>query len=579
MPKSEWKLELGAQLTGPKTIQFNVWAPHAKKIEVVLQKVPPPLGPPKGGGTFCLQKDARGYHSGVLKGYGAGTLYLYRLDGAKERPDPVSRLQPQGLHGPSCVVDPQAFSWSDANWKGLPQTDLIFYELHIGTFTPEGTFEAAIEKIPYLKQLGITCVEIMPVAQFPGKRNWGYDGASLYAVQNSYGGPEGFKKLVDACHAQGLAVCLDVVYNHFGPEGNYLRDFGPYFTPKYHTPWGDAVNYDDIASGEVRRFIIDNALYWITEYHIDVLRLDAVHAIFDFSAIPILEELHTAVQRQAQDLGRQVQIIAESDLNDPRMITPVTAGGFGLEVQWSDDFHHAVHAFFTKEKQGYYQDFGKLEDIAKALRDGFVYEGQASAFRQRRHGRPLKNVPKSKLVICTQNHDQIGNRALGDRLSMHLSLQDQKITAILFLLAPNLPLLFMGQEYGETAPFQYFIDHEDAALAASVREGRKREFFDCGWKDVPDPAAEQTFQNSKLKWDLIHKNPHKELLQFYRDLIEMRKKHKLAGAVCEVEYDEARQWLRWTYPDLKIEISFSDKRAYNFVHDKGHPEIPKKRLS
>ncbi len=547
------EMQLGANPSGPQTIQFKVWAPHVAKVEVVMGDGALP------NDLFRLQKDQNGYHTGTLRGRGAGTLYRYRLEGKIERPDPASRLQPQGVHGPSCVVDPSAFSWTDSSWKGLRYEDLIFYEIHVGTFTSEGTFEAAIEKIPYLHQLGVTCVEVMPVAQFPGKRNWGYDGVNLFAVQNSYGGPEGFKKFVDACHHQGLAVCLDVVYNHLGPEGNYLRDFGPYFTTKYHTPWGEAINYDDAYSDKVREFIIHNALYWVREYHVDALRLDAIHAICDFGAYHLLEEIQDRVQEEAKRLGRLVHVIGESDLNDPRIIQPKKKGGYDLSGQWSDDFHHAVHAYLTQETHSYYQDFGRLQDLALAIQKGFVYEGQYSSFRKRCHGRAFKNLSPLKLVVCTQNHDQIGNRALGERLSVLTSFENQKIMAVLLLLAPNTPFIFMGQEYGETSPFQYFVDHQDHNLLQAVREGRKNEFSFSNFKTMPDPGSEKTFQNCKLNWEFLKKSLHRELFELYQDLIKIRKHYfSEAEAVSEVIWDEQAQWLSWAYKHLSIAVSFAD---------------------
>jgi maltooligosyltrehalose trehalohydrolase len=563
-----WSLDLGANFLKSGLLQFKVWAPYVNHMEVVLGS----------GQGFVLKKDEWGYHTGTLNDAAPGLLYYYRLDGKNERPDPVSRFLPESVHGPSCVTDPSQFRWTDRSWRGLAREDLIFYELHTGTFTPEGTFESAIAKIPYLKKLGITCIEIMPVAQFPGKRNWGYDGASLYAVQNSYGGPDGLKKLINACHLAGLAVCLDVVYNHLGPEGNYLRDYGPYFTPRYHTPWGEALNYDDTSSFGARRFILDNALYWITEYHADALRFDAVHAIYDFSARHILEELQDEVQRQAKALGRQVHVIAESDLNDPRLIRPKERGGYGLSGQWSDDFHHAVHAYLTGERNGYYEDFGSVEDIAAAMEKGFVYDGKFSHFRKRRHGAPFRE-PMSRLVVCTQNHDQVGNRALGERLSTLVSPADQKLAAVLLLLSPQIPLLFMGQEYGETAPFQYFIDHEDPALVMSVQEGRKREFeaFAFSGNEIPDPASEKPFRDSQLQWELPEKGMHRELLEFTRVLIHLRKKYRLASRPCRVRWDGKKQILNWTYrlaggKKLGIRISFPD-RAISFSGPKAASRI------
>jgi maltooligosyltrehalose trehalohydrolase len=398
-------------------------------------------------------------------------------------------------------VDPQAFEWTDLSWCGLPLSDFIIYELHVGAFTAEGTFDAVIPQLRYLKEtVGVTAIEVMPVAQFPGCRNWGYDGAHPFAVQSSYGGPDGLKRLVNACHATGLAVILDVVYNHLGPEGNYLGDFGPYFTDRYKTPWGSAINYDGPDSDAVRHYVVSNALYWVTEYHIDALRLDAIHGIFDFSAVHILKELTVAVHQQAASLGRQVFMIAESDLNDSRIIDPPSHGGYGVDAQWNDDFHHALRVTFTGEHTGYYQDFHGLKDLRTALQEGFVYQGQPSTYRRRRHGNSSQHCHPSQFIVFAQNHDQIGNRATGDRLSAQLSFEALKAAQALVLLSPNLPLLFMGEEYGETAPFQYFIDHGDPALVEAVKQGREKEFAHFNWRpeDIPHPQDPATFERCRL---------------------------------------------------------------------------------
>ncbi len=536
---------------------FKVWAPncHTVDLKILNRKFPQPIP---------MKKSGNEYFSVLVPGVKARDQYFFILDQIKERPDPKSRFQPKGVHGPSAVTAPQSFKWTDGKWKGLPFEDLIFYELHTGTFTPEGTFRAVIEKIPYLKKLGITCIEIMPVAQFPGKRNWGYDGVNLFAVQNSYGGPDELKRLVNACHRAGLAVCLDVVYNHFGPEGNYLRDFGPYFTKKYHTPWGEAVNFDGPESREVRRFIIENALYWVTEFHFDALRLDAIHSIFDRSKKHILQEVKERVEAQAKKLKRNIYVIAESDLNDSRIIRPKRQKGYGLDGQWSDDFHHAVHAYLTGERNGYYQDFGHLADIAKALQSGFVYDGKRSRFRKKRHGNKVSDLNPRKLVVCIQNHDQVGNRAFGEMIGSLIPFEKQKLAAVLLLLSPNTPLIFMGQEYGEQAPFQYFIDHEDPDLIRAVREGRKREFLSFGWKSIPDPASVKTFSASKLKWKLNQKR-HKEMLGFYQDLIAFRKKHLNHAVLEKVKFDDRKKTLHWEFRTgsrqlVSVSISFSNKK-------------------
>lgn len=548
---------LGAVKLRPGLYSFSVWAPFCSKVELKLFLVEIET-------LIAMEKDDEGYFHTEVSDISPGTRYLYVLDGEKKRPDPASHFQPDGVHGPSCVVDPDIYKWKERQWKGIALQDLIFYEAHIGTFTPEGTFAAAIQKVPYLKKLGVTCLEIMPVAQFPGKRNWGYDGVGLYAVQNSYGGPEGLKKLVDACHRAGLSVCLDVVYNHLGPEGNYLNDFGPYFTKKYHTPWGDAINYDDRESNHVRRFMIENAIHWICEYHIDVLRLDAVHAIFDFSAKHILQELNDALQDIAQKLGRLVQVIAESDLNDSRIIRSKKQGGYGLSGQWNDDFHHAVHAYLTGERQGYYEDFVRLDDISKAIKEGFVYDGKYSSFRRRYHGNSVKDIVPEKLVVCIQNHDQVGNRAFGDRFSTLVDFDKQKLAAALLILSPNTPLLFMGQEYGEKAPFQYFIDHKDANLIRAVREGRKEEFASFGWENIPDPESARTFLDCKLNWNAKGENQGCYLLCLYKDLIALRKKMLLGARLSRVWSDERSSWLAFEYTGIEqfrlgIVVSFLNR--------------------
>jgi maltooligosyltrehalose trehalohydrolase len=460
----------------------------------------------------------------TVESVGADAEYVFTDGADRVFPDPVSRSQPRGVHGPSRVTDTEKHEWADIWWRGVSMEELVIYELHVGTFTPEGTFDAIIPRLPELKALGVTAIELMPIAQFSGARNWGYDGVDLYAPHAGYGGPGGLTTLVAAAHEAGLGVILDVVYNHVGPEGNHLDAFGPYFTEKYHTPWGRAFNYDGANSDEVRRFIIDNALYWITEYHVDGLRLDAVHGIFDVGARPVLQELTSAVHDQAAYLDRTVVVIAESDLNDARLLRSVTEYGFGLDGQWSDDFHHAVHAALTGERNGYYADFGSVSAIAESLREPFVFEGQYSAFRHRRHGSSSVGIPRCRFVVALQNHDQIGNRAVGDRLAAILPPDKRRLAAALLLLSPYVPMLFMGEEYGETAPFQYFIDHGDPSLVASVRTGRLGEFAAFEWKDaVPDAADPATFDRSKLDWSLATLPGHPQTFAMYRDLLSLRR--------------------------------------------------------
>jgi maltooligosyltrehalose trehalohydrolase len=515
--------KLGATRLGDGRCRFCVWAPFAESVEVRLLSPRERLEP--------LTRTRQGYHCGVLDGVEPGALYRFRLDGDLERADPASRLQPQGVHGPSQVVEP-AFDWTAEGWRGLPLRRYVIYELHPGTFTAAGTFDTAIERLDDLAALGITAVELMPVAQFPGERNWGYDGVYPFAAQNSYGGPQGLKRFVNACHERGLAVVLDVVYNHLGPEGNYLRDFGPYFSEAYRTPWGAPINFDGPHSDEVRRYFIENALYWLTECRIDALRLDAVHAILDFSARTFLEELAEAVKLFAESLGRHIHLIAESALNDTRLIRPPELGGFGLDAQWNDDLHHALHAVLTGERRGYYCDFGRFEQLLKALREGFVYDGGYSEYRRRRHGNSSRAIPSHRLVVFAQNHDQVGNRMQGERLSRLLPFEALKLAAGIVLLSPNLPLLFMGEEYGETAPFPYFVSHSDPDLVEAVRRGRREEFAAFGWEgEPPDPQAQETFQSAKLNAELRRTpGPHRCLWEFHRRLIALRRGGGLLSA-------------------------------------------------
>jgi maltooligosyltrehalose trehalohydrolase len=493
-----------------------VFAPSAQAVEVRL------LSPAER--VVPLTRDVFGYHHAVVDGVRAGALFLYRMDGRIERPDPASRRQPHGVHGPSMVTDPGAHAWGDREWRGIPLSSYILYELHVGTYTPEGTFDAVIPRLDSLVELGVTAVELMPVSQFPGKRNWGYDGVYPFAVQESYGEPEGLKRLVDACHRRGLAVVLDVVYNHLGPEGNYLSDYGPYFTDRYHTPWGSAINFDGPCSDEVRRFFLENALYWLREFHVDALRLDAIHGIMDFSASPFLSELAAAVSDLRKEGDRMAYLIPESDLNDARVVTPRDEGGFGLDAQWSDDFHHALHTLLTGERDGYYSDFGGIGHMARAFSDGFVYSGQYSVYRRRRHGNTTRHLPAGRFVVFAQNHDQVGNRMRGDRLAGLVSFESLKLAAGVVLLSPFLPLLFMGEEYGEVAPFLYFVHHGDADLIEAVRKGRKEEFAAFGWKgEIPDPQDEETFLRSRPDPSLRTSGNHALLFELHRELIRIRK--------------------------------------------------------
>jgi maltooligosyltrehalose trehalohydrolase len=509
-------MKVGANLLGSGSCEFIVWGPFSNSIELRI------ISPEKR--VFQLRKEKNGYWITVVNGILPGALYLYSLDGNRDRPDPASHFQPEGVHGPSQVIDHSLFQWEDKGWKGIPLPEMVMYELHVGTFTREGTFDAAVKRIDELKDLGINTVEIMPVSQFPGERNWGYDGVYLFAVQNSYGGPEGLKRLVNECHKKGVAVILDAVYNHLGPEGNYLWDYGPYFTNKYKTPWGMAINFDDAYSNEVRDFFIENAVHWFKNYHIDALRLDAIHGIYDFSAKPFLQELAEKVEELSCTLGRRFYLIAESDLNDSRVIKPGELGGYGIDAQWCDDFHHCLYTLTTGEKQGYYVDFGRLEYLVKSLREGFVYSGQYSEYRKRNHGNSSKDIPASKFIVFSQNHDQIGNRMFGERLTGLVSFESLKLAAGTVLLSPYIPLLFMGEEYGENAPFLYFVSHSDPDLIEAVRKGRTEEFKSFLWKEEPpDPQDVETFIKSKINWEKREKNDHKILLNFYKNLIKLRK--------------------------------------------------------
>ena len=504
---------------GEGRCRFLVWAPLAAQVEVRLVSPREELVP--------LKRGERGYFSAVVAGVEPGSRYFYRLHGQQDFPDPASRLQPQGVHGPSQVVQPD-FSWDDGHWSGLPLADYVIYELHVGTFTPEGTFDAIIPHLDDLKDLGITALELMPVAQFPGGRNWGYDGVYPFAVQNSYGGPEGLKRLVNACHQRGLAVVLDVVYNHLGPEGNYLANYGPYFTGRYCTPWGPALNFDGPDSDEVRRFFIDNALFWSAEYHIDALRLDALHAIVDLSPQPFMAQLAATVLQAREGWKQKFYLMAESDLNDVRLVRSPDLGGYGLDAHWNDDFHHALHTLLTGEQAGYYEDFGRLEQLAKAWREGFVYSGEYSRCRRRCHGSSSRDIAPERLVVFAQNHDQIGNRLGGERLSQLISFEALKLAAGAVLLSPFLPLLFMGEEYGEGAPFWYFVSHSDPAFITAVRQGRREEFAAFQWPgEPPDPLDEATFARARLDHNLRQEGNHRILLEFYRKLLRLRRELKL----------------------------------------------------
>jgi maltooligosyltrehalose trehalohydrolase len=518
--------------------RFRLWAPNAGKVSVEV-----------AGQKFPLRQHEGGWWEADVEAARPGVDYTYFLDDEDlALPDPRSAWQPEGVHGPSRLLDHAAFPWTDAAWEAPPLSAAIIYELHIGTFTPKGTLDAAQDKLDDLRDLGITHVELMPVNAFPGIQGWGYDGVDLFAPHQPYGSPEALKRFVDACHARSLAVLLDVVYNHLGPDGNYLAKFGPYFTAAHHTPWGDAVNLEDAGSHEVRRFFCDNALMWLRDYHFDGLRLDAVHAYTDRSAINFMEQLAAEVHALEAHTGRSYVVIAESDLNDPRLVTAPEAGGYGIDAQWSDDFHHALFTVLTGDRGGYYADFGSLVDLANSLREVFVYDGRYSPYRDRIHGRPVRNLPASRFLGYSQNHDQVGNRAQGDRLSSIVTIGRAKIAAALVLTAPFVPMLFQGEEWAASSPFQFFTNH-NPELGRLVSAGRRKEFVAFGWNpaDIPDPQSPATFQHSKLNWDERTQSPHAAMLDWYRRLIALRRSTPdLADpdlAHVRVRCSDSEQWL------------------------------------
>ncbi|HZY64105.1 MAG TPA: malto-oligosyltrehalose trehalohydrolase [Edaphobacter sp.] len=521
--------------------EFNLWAPKAQKMSVKIGDAVYPMSGP----------DESGWWKAQVEQAGNGTDYAFLLnDDPNAYPDPRGLWQPHGVHGPSRIYDQRAFEWSDERWQGPPLSGAIIYEMHVGTFTEAGTFDAAIEQLDDLVDLGITHVELMPVVEFPGKHGWGYDGVALFAVNSLYGGPDGLKRFVDACHARGLAVLLDVVYNHFGPVGNYTTKFGPYLTDRHCTPWGEAVNFEDAGGDQVRRFFCDNAIMWMRDYHVDGLRLDAVHEFMDRSAIHFMEQLSSEVEILSSMLERKLVVIAESDLNDPRLVKPREAGGYGMDAQWSDDFHHALFTLLHAEKgKGYYSDFGTMEKLAKALTQAFVYDGIYSRYRQRIHGRPINGLSAHHFIGFIQNHDQVGNRATGDRLEHIVGMDCAKIASAIVMTAPFIPLIFQGEEFAASTPFQYFADHEDAAMAKAVLEGRKREFAAFGWDPnvIPDPEKLETFQRSKLKWEERKEGKHGEMLEWFRRLIELRRHSPSLNdgdlSHMKVLFDEEKRWL------------------------------------
>lgn len=501
-------------------VEFTVWASKARKVELVTWGS-------EGEKRHEMTPEWFGYWACTVKDLPVGTRYAYLLDEKERYPDPASLSQPEGVHDPSELVDLMAYEWHDNNWNNIPLNEMILYELHTGTFTTSGDFSGIEEKLDYLIDLGVNTIEILPVAQFSGHRNWGYDGVYPFAVHNTYGGAFELMKLVDTCHQKGVAVILDVVYNHLGPEGNYLPNFGHYFTETYSTPWGHPINFDGPHSDEVRNYFVQNALMWLRDFHFDGLRLDAVHAIFDFSAKHIMREMAESVEELTNTTGKPYYLIAESHLNDVKFVNPVSQGGYALHSQWSDDFHHALHVLATGEKNGYYMDFGAPEQLAKAIQKGFVFDGQYSEFRKKSYGTPTDNSRGEQFVIFNQNHDQVGNRKNGDRLISLTGFEMAKAIAGTMLVTPNVPMLFMGEEYGEQNPFYYFVSHLDEGLNKLVREGRQNE-FKALYDDMnlaPDPASSDTFDKSKLSWSIDEDPWKKAMFNFYKSLISLRKRH------------------------------------------------------
>lgn len=530
---------IGANILPSGEIYFRVWAPKAHSISVVILEG-------NEVKSYPLEAKENGYFDLTLSCPSQTIDYYFCLNDEKQFPDPASQWQPSGVHGPSRVYDQRQFVWNDSHWKGIPLSDYLIYELHVGTFTNAGTFEGIIEKIPHLKNLGITAIELMPSVEFPGSRNWGYDGTFLYAPHQCYGGPNGLKTLISACHQAGIAVILDVVYNHLGPEGNYLDEFGYYFTDHYKVPWGRAINFDGPFSDPVRDYFIQNALYWITEFHIDALRFDAIHGIFDFSASHILDEISTAMHHQSNILGRQIFMTVESDLNDARILRSKQMGGYEIDAQWNDDFHHSLHTLITDNRWRYLSDFGKLEQLSHCIRNGFAYSGQWSQYRHRKHGNSSSDIPTNRFIVSIQNHDQIGNACAGKRLGSFIDLEAYLLASAILFFAPNIPMLFMGQEWNASAPFYYFTSFEDHQLAENITNSYIKESNHGSAKKF-DPQNPLTFEHSKLDWDEKDRPEHLGAFRFYQALISFRHKHRWLQNVdkgdIDVMFDEEKKWL------------------------------------
>jgi maltooligosyltrehalose trehalohydrolase len=551
------------------THEFAVWAPRPERVELVL-----------GRERLPMERDEHGWWRRTVADAGPGSRYGFSLDGGEPLADPRSRSQPDGITGLSEVVDPNAFSWRDGRWRGLALPGAVLYELHVGTFTEAGTFDAAVERLPHLVDLGIDAVELMPLAEFSGERGWGYDGVGLFAVHHACGGPDGLDRFVDACHAHGIGVVVDVVYNHLGPEGNHLPEFGPYLTDRHRTNWGDAVNMDGPGSDEVRRFLCDNARMWLRDHHVDGLRIDAVHAIVDDSATHILEELATEVDALAAQVRRPLFLIAESDRNDPAYVRNRDAGGMGLDAAWADEWHHALHAALTGERDGYYEDFGPLGLLAKALAQAWVYDGTWSPHRQRHHGASPAGLDGSQFVVSVQNHDQVGNRARGERLGAIACPSRLRVAAALLLTSPFVPMLFQGEEWGAASPFPYFADHADEDLRRAVRTGRQEEFAAFGWDpdELWDPYDHATFTAATLSWDEIGRAEHRGLLEWYRELIALRRREpaladpRLDPAHHRVDLDADTSTLVVHRGGLRVFVNLGDG-SHRFASDAATDEL------
>ncbi len=543
-------------------IEFRVFAYQKKGVSLLLRTK-------DGEKTIPMEQEEPHIYSTVVEGLGLDVLYKFSIENEGDYPDPYSNYQPQGVHGFSQVIDHGSYSWNDGQWKGRDLEKFIIYELHPGTFSPEGTFKGTVEKLDYLLELGINAIELMPVTQTPGRWNWGYDGANLFSVNKNYGTPDDLKHLVDTCHQKEISVILDVVYNHLGPEGNYLPVYGPYFTEKHKTGWGAAVNYDDAFSEYTRAMVLENIRYWLEEYHIDCLRLDAIHAIMDESDIHILQQMSSTAKAVGKKIGRKIFLIAETDENNVKIINPPEKGGYGIDAQWMDDFHHIIHSVLTGEKGGYYQDYGRLEGLEKAFKN-YLYTGEFSQFWQKNRGTDASQNPGYQFVVSLQNHDQVGNRARGGRISVLVDFHFLKAAAGLIFLSPYIPLLFMGEEYAEKNPFLFFTDYEDSELQSAVSEGRREEFKDFNWDDIPNPQDERSFFNSKLTPRENWNEENQWIFNFYRDLINLRKNHP---ALMQLEKENTEARVNSEQKIVEVKRWNNDKKLRALIN-LGEEEIP-----